>query len=57
MMAELSLVEQEYSTLSGEMSILKTRAGQLSAILNQPIADLNHLSSVRPGVKAVPVTP
>ena len=57
MMAELSLVEQEYSTLSGELSILKTRASQLSEILNRPIADLNHLSSVRPGVNAVPAIP
>ena len=54
MMAELSLVEQEYSTLSGELSVLKTRASHLSEILNQPVADLNHLSSVRPGVNAVP---
>ena len=52
-MTELALVEQEYGTLTNEMSALKSRAGQLTSILNEPIADLNHLSSVRPGTVLV----
>ncbi|KAK7115839.1 uncharacterized protein [Littorina saxatilis] len=49
--AELSLLETEYTTLTTEMTALRSRASQLSSLLNDPIADLDHLSSVRPGMK------
>ncbi|XP_076465509.1 uncharacterized protein LOC143297190 isoform X2 [Babylonia areolata] len=48
---KLTSVEQEYTNVVAEMAALQSRGGQLISVLNQPVVDLDRLSSVRPEKK------